>query len=779
MTGCRKTSGLVFLPLPGWESTMSFAAVFARRFGALLAGSCFLLCGLAAAEGEWHVKEAALRFELDLAAAPNHPAAGYFAHIPDGGILPGPFPVTTVFAEIGGAYREVASYQLWHNAKTELTIVFADPGSAKKALVYVSGENAPRLWSPEAELAPSALLCTDPTRADLGAAAGLGKLGPVGPTVHTVNKAGIDRAPFSVGGDDSGRPMPGSFYLLAHVLTTDPGKTWIAPFTVAGETEVRIDGQKLVPKKRNDKWGGAGDWVTLEKGLHRIEVFQTAPGTEPYSTHRNQGGLMYLTWRTPKDDKEKPDEEIAQRRRRERKPVIGPKVETRLLEEEEIVRSGSCSITGALTREGGPVACAVIEPRNVFWFEEELPLVGYRFSAFPYPADTSYTWTFPGGGKVDRATAHWLFPGFTEQEVTLTVKNSLGTSRAVRPFYTFSTLETRLEDPDTRAAYRDAFTEMLQALPSAIPGRDPFARFEPAYWNNLMRTIELGKSLDLLANLILERRNLIRKTLSDEDQLKLENLFLDMVIRGDPKKAGQIIDHMIANAYAERRDQLQIWKAELLMYYTGELEKAKNGLTQIASASGDIAELARIRLGDIAFLGGDLNTATKYYADVQNRAREKRNQAPVRKSAEPADPADPKMAPDAPEWNVGALLDVSHSENVATLVSDGYLLEAREALAAWEREYPLSKISGDFLIKEARYHRARQDWPRVRVLVEAYCREFDASSFLPDAARLLVEAVTQMKGSPDEVRKVLDKVKGNLMYHPVAQEIDAFLSPKK
>ena len=60
-------------------------------------------------------------------------------------------------------------------------------------------------------------------------------------------------------------------------------------------------------------------------------------------------------------------------------------------------------------------------------------------------------------------------------------------------------------------------------------------------------------------------------------------------------------------------------------------------------------------------------------------------------------------------------------------------------LRRWEREYPLSKISGDFIIKEVRYHRARQDWPRVRVLVEAYCRENLAAYKIPREIEFLAE----------------------------------------
>ena len=56
-------------------------------------------------------------------------------------------------------------------------------------------------------------------------------LGKIDGSVHARDHYGVKRAPFSIGGDLSGRPKPGSFYLLTHVNVTDPGRTWIAPFS--------------------------------------------------------------------------------------------------------------------------------------------------------------------------------------------------------------------------------------------------------------------------------------------------------------------------------------------------------------------------------------------------------------------------------------------------------------------------------------------------------------------------------------------------------------------
>jgi hypothetical protein len=189
-----------------------------------------------------------------------------------------------------------------------------------------------------------------------------------------------------------------------------------------------------------------------------------------------------------------------------------------------------------------------------------------------------------------------------------------------------------------------------------------------------------------------------------------------------------------------------------------------------------------------------LNEATKYYADVQNRARQLRNSQPkpvpvvVPDTGADPDPekkegggetpptAPSEMPPPVGDWNVTALLDVSNSENIESLIATGYLEEAQAGLRDWEREFPLSKVSGDFLIIESKYFAKVGDWKRVRTLLEAYCREMDASSFLPEAARLLIESVKQLKTPPAEIRDVIEKVQGSLKFHPVAEELEAYLS---
>jgi len=103
------------------------------------------------------------------------------------------------------------------------------------------------------------------------------------------------------------------------------------------------------------------------------------------------------------------------------------------------------------------------------------------------------------------------------------------------------------------------------------------------------------------------------------------------------------------------------------------------------------------------------------------------------------------------------------------------LLEAKQALREWERHFPLSKISGDYVLQEARFYMAVKDWRRAHVILKAYCEQVDASSFLPPAAQALLECKLQLKEPNDDIIKFCEKMKKKLEFHPAGQDIDTML----
>lgn len=747
---------------------------------------CTIFAPLSSSVGAtWHVKEAPIRFTIGLRGRPTHPSAGYFLHLPDGGILPRPFPLTHVVDANG---TELKSYALWQNPETGLGIVFETPGSSGDVYIYVTGSEELNIWTPKSGLTPSALLCADPRHGTMEAAKNLAKLGVVGSSVHFRNRAGGAGAQLCIQGDLSGRPRPCAFYMLAYLDTKDPGKTWIAPLVFSGKSEVRIDNQTIVPKKRIEKSGGTGQWMELSSGLHRLDIFHQCGGSGGWSTKR---GVMILTWKTPNTSAE----DLGGKRPSDLSSPGTPMWASRHLYRDEIARSGRCTIRKIQSQHGGPVAHFRLQATHNFWFGNESPVLIYKLTAFTAgnPKKTQYTWSFGDEARATGKETSWFFLGRREHKITLTAVSGSKQSQCSIPFYSFTTVRTSMNNPAVREAFITTCLDVFRAYPDDI---DPTAAWDKSMWNNFFRNMELGRGHALLAHIFTKRWNSLKGKLSPAKQELLEDLFVSSAQYLDPANTLKWVSRFEKSAAtSQRRGMLKLTRAEILMYYLKDLDAARKLIQPMIRASGELAEMAKIRLGDIEFLARDLNEATRLYGEVQNRVKHGQKNAErtgsglrgglarSKKELPAQRKRDAKLAARGSygkstrvaDWKIGAIRDVSASETVRSLIEQGFLMEAKEALRAWEREFPLTKISGNYILMEGKFYMALKDYVRTRSMLEAYCDQIDASSFIPPALKALLQCMMFMN-EPDEVlTKYSEAVKKRMEFHPVADEIDALL----
>jgi outer membrane protein assembly factor BamD (BamD/ComL family) len=109
--------------------------------------------------------------------------------------------------------------------------------------------------------------------------------------------------------------------------------------------------------------------------------------------------------------------------------------------------------------------------------------------------------------------------------------------------------------------------------------------------------------------------------------------------------------------------------------------------------------------------------------------------------------------PDVASWKLAAIRDVAASENVAGMIDQGCYQEALQALKAWERSFPMAKINGDFILREAKLYMALKDYKRARAILNAYCDLIDASNFLPEALGMIKTCMIFMNEPQAEVDK--------------------------
>jgi len=765
-----------------------------------LATWCFALAACAAAvlcraaePGEWAVKDASIRFVVGLSRAPSHPSAGFFVYLPDGGSLPGPFPETVVLDEAG---NPLTSAVLWHCKDTGCGLVFQAPKSGETAVIYVRGSKKLKTWTPESGLTPGAILCEVNGTSGKAAALKLAQLGTVDAKTHFFNQSWS-------GGTWQGRSVPlamrewkpggNAMYLLAYIDVKDPGPTWVAPQSRSGQMEIAIDGKTVAQSKKNEKLGGVGGEVGLTAGLHKLELFGYAPeGTAI--------GPMMFTWRTPKTTVQ----ELGGPRASDLRYPGTPMCESCIIDDERVVRSGDCSLLDIHSR-AGVVASFTVAPDSLFANEGEETLVAYTLKAVTKsnPKDTRYSWSFEQAPNAlaDGAETHWLFKSDRYGRVTLTAE-AAGRRASMSTIVFFHTDESSsLDDEQTRFTFKRACLAMLKAYPEKV---DPTATWDAAMLNNFFRVLDISGGNALLEYIVTQRWDFFKKKLTPERQAVLEDIFLFSLGPRKPQEAVRWASKLGADEFSGGRSAvLRLKGAEVLMYYLNDLDGARRVITPLLGDSGEAGEWAKIRMGDLEFLARNINAATQRYGDVQNRAKatvasvvpkrltalssgptrsHKKTEEPVKEKGadknkkEPPKVEEPsKYVPieppsSLPAWKLSAIRDVAASENVNVLIEQGFYLEAFQALQSWERMFPLSKISGDYILCEAKLYRALKDFKRARQLLSAYCEQVDISNFLPEAMELNRQCMVDMNEPAEAIEKYKEEIRKRALFGGTPEE---------
>jgi tetratricopeptide (TPR) repeat protein len=743
------------------------------------------------AESDWAVKEAPIKFKVSLSGKPTENSAGYSILLPDGGILPAPFPLPRVMTEGG---KELASYVMWQNRGSGTLVVFEDPGTDADLDIYVAPTDKLKTWTPQTGLTPSMFVCAEQGADSIEAAKNLARMGAVGPKSY-FQKYGTSMSPLAMQGDVQGRANPICYYLLAYVVTKDPGKTLVALDSRNGSVQVRVDGQGLNPQRVSSKLFGNGQWMNLAKGLHRVEVFCSIGLTGTSIMGKEQWCVWTLGWRPP-------NATVAELGGERPKDLAAPGTsmwEGHKINPNEIVKSGSCKIREVKARDSGPIACMRLDATENFWFGDELPIFTYELNAVTAgnPEDTKYVWSFGDAARAQGPKLSWFFRG-GNREVTLTASSGKKQSVSTIPFYAYSGVKSSMDSAITKENFRNACLNMIKAYPMDA---DPTATWNKSMWNCFYEVQEFGKGYDLQAEVLVQRWSFFKSKISPEKQSILEDYFFHWISRADPDKAMLWLkDQEKATKDEVRRNDLKVMQAEILMYQKKNLEEAKKILKPLAYGAGDVAAIATIRLGDIAFLEKNINDANKFWGIVQKGVKLTKDvidggsgvkwddsvpdldgsKKKKKKDKEPEDEgkafrATTTVKDKVADWRKSAVMDTSMASSVITLINQGFYAEALQELHKWERNFPMSKITGDYLIQEAKFYVAIGNIKRARGMLEAYCELVDVSSYVADAAEVLLTCMMKDKETDKVLKQFCEDMKKRFEFHPLAARMDDLL----
>lgn len=708
-----------------------------RLSGARLAGTLALqivlfIPGIARAGAEhWAIEGASLRFEAEIVQQPSDPAAGVLVELPDGGLLPRPFPEVTVVTPLGEA---LVSQPVWRNPARGYAVAVLVTSKVSRIWVYLRGTIQAPSETLGRGLCPSLLLFTRPGPDDLGKAARL-------PATLPENTDGVMGQVANICLSDN--PFgPHEFfhsYFTGWIRRTKAARVYFC--TVSRDqselSELRVDGRTVATwpanRARNDGAKGQfGSWVELGAGLHHVEYIQCAG---------DGGKEMQAAWRIPGETAGE-------------LPVAIP--------ESAFLHSGRCRLIHADFRDGRP-AFAVegnLTPSRYFWFGDR-PVNLYELRVSPLTQatnDTTYTWIYDNDRRMVWPHSSWLFDGGVTNPVIVTAVNRAGTTKVAVPLALVGEADRgNVNNASDRAWFRAV---MLGMCESTAAGHSPCARWSPDLWEVLANLAVPFEGTELFETIFTRSR---RETLA-LDRAKRWT-FEDVLIGGLRSRKPDAVPRWLDQFEKEETDPARrfAWKLERFdctLYDSDDTVAARRIAADLQSSAVTPEQKLRalIRLGDVEQAVSNLEAAVTCYGEAQDRYHEQLRHdpaAPKPKALLPPNPASRKAlrmtstraytrAPDR-DWKTLAVREASFYATVSSLTGSGFFFEARDTLRQWELEVPLSKLGGDYALAEAEYYLAAGNVRRALAGVRLCRNNMEISSSLPEVMDLELRCLVQLK----------------------------------
>lgn len=716
----------------------------------LAAAALLVSAGRSLADADhWAIEGAALRVRVEVTQPPSEPSAGILAVLPDGGLLPRPFPDATVVAPSG---EVIASQVLWHHPARGLAVVFAASNTAAQAWIYLRGVPTP-LPALNRGLYPSLLLYARPGEPDLGKALRIPSQLPddSGTLMEPIGNICLSDNPLG----------PHEFfhtYISGWFRRAKAARIYFCTIS-REESELRIDGKTVAQWPANRPRGDGskgqfGSWLDVAAGLHRIEYFHYA---------KDAGKELQAAWRIPGETAGS-------------LPVPIP--------ESGLLHSGRCKLVDADFRDGRPAAMVTgnLTPSRYFWFgDRPSNLYELRADLLGTPTnDLTCTWIFNADQRMVWPHATWIFEGVPSSPVTFTAANRRGTTRLSVPLDMVGEAPRgRVANDTDRAWFRAVLLGMCEATAA---GKSACSRWSPDLWETLVNITPPFEGTELLKAVFTTGRREVL-ALDRSRRWTLEDTFVGGLRASAPGEARTWMERFEKEEPdAARRFDWKQDRFDVTLYDLGDTVAARAMAADLQAAAQKPEQKLRamIHLGDVERAVSNLEAAVTLYGDAQDRYHEQLRQTP----AVPR-PAMPVAAPPGPrrklrqasprayghigerDWKTLAVREAAFYSTVSTLIEGRFFFEARDTLRQWEIEVPLGKLSGDYPLAEAEYYLAAGNVQRALAGLRIYRQSMDISSSLPDVMDLELRCLTQLKRQKEAEAVAADFLK-QFPNHPAA-----------
>ncbi len=651
-------------------------------------------------QGGWKVGEATVKITASVSGTPSPQEAGVIAIIPDGGALPHPAEAVVFDSNGSQLYSEV----VWANAHEGVGVAFEAP-KGDEVSIYLKAGSAPR--KKDSPLKPGLMLFTQIGGASLDRAEQIAKQSPPGRDARMGLVGKIGQRENLMGNDDD--------YMSCYIgWLKIPKEEKIFFCTVSDEgSSFSIDGKTVAswPGLHTRDGGAKGQYgndVEMSAGLHKVEYF-----------HFEKTGVQEanLCWRTGLDPASL------------KVPNCVP--------DKFFTHSATVTIKDARYRDGRVVPEFTWRAASYLWLNNKA-LCLYHLEidrAEDMPRNATFSWRIGEYESFEKELS-WLVPGDGEQVVELRCLQDNRVASSARSIYLPSTpRNASVNSANDRRDYRSALLARCLATPKT---RSPCAGWDIDIWMTLQSIVEPYAGNALLEQLF-ERGRADLQRRPPEERYLLEDIYIENMRYASPSNVLAWIDKLEQSENDTSRRST--WEKRRFQFYLYDLDnpvKARAVVDSMRSGAAAPDQTARMLIcaGDLERMAGNFEQAQKYYIEASDRYRQTRTKASAPTAGVPA-------AGDA-DWRIGAVRIGAYARDVDNLIAQSDWLGARKELDKWERQFPLSKINGEFCVCEARFYFRIKDYKRAERILAPYVKATDNAPELPSALQMRFECLMQL-----------------------------------
>ena len=388
---------------------------------------------------------------------------------------------------------------------------------------------------------------------------------------------------------------------------------------------------------------------------------------------------------------------------------------------------------GVPVRKDGSLGAHFTFYQDTLLTYEKWQYVRYNFTSRVSGKADSLVWDFGDGVTSSENNVSHVFTDIGPYRVKLTVKAG--------------------EKSDVCEIEVPFLTPMSNAVINDLPTAKSFAGIVGTYPFDKLPAKVLGRCFELVDTLEqplkLQRMAEVLYTKYPGGPLarRVKRILVKCYSINDPKKALPLLQEL-ADSGDPSAQEAKVDLLELYLYRFHDYEKVKKlAESYIASNAKEstIALIARVKMGDVYLVQGDIKKAEEAYRAAQaiSYGEMDRREIDVRASG--------------------------HAEIVSSHINTGKLRAAREAIIDWEAQFPVSKITGDFILISSRYWEAVGDPQRALDEMGALLKINPLTPYLPQIEYRMGNAFRDL-GQPGKARALYEKVIKEYPNNPVCAE---------